>query len=145
MSKAGVEIRRKGFAHERELAKRLYNEGFAVIRSPASGSKLKRIFYPDIVAIYKGKTLVFEVKAYSKLDYIYIKEEKIKRIVDFSERAGGRSFIVVKIIGSGEWKVVPVTELERTKKGYYSLKISKIEKAKLLEDLIKEIKGDVSD
>jgi Holliday junction resolvase len=145
MSKAGVEIRRKGFAHERELAKRLYNEGFAVIRAPASGSKLKRIFYPDIIAIYKGKTLVFEVKAYSKLDYIYIKEEKIKKIVDFSERAGGRSFIAVKIIGSGEWKVVPVQELERTRSGYYSLKISKIEKAELLEDLIKRVKGDVSD
>ncbi|MCQ5337267.1 MAG: Holliday junction resolvase Hjc [Candidatus Methanomethylicia archaeon] len=145
MGKAGAEVRRKGFAHERELAKRLYEEGFAVIRAPASGSKLKRIFYPDVVAIYKGKTLVFEVKAYSKLDYVYLEEEKIKRIVDFSERAGGRSFIAVKIIGSGEWRVIPVTELERTKKGYYSLKISKIEKAQLLEDLIKKVKSDVND
>jgi len=37
-SNAGVNIRRKGFAHERELAVRLYREGFAVIRAPASGS-----------------------------------------------------------------------------------------------------------
>ena len=145
MSKAGVEIRRKGFAHERELAKRLYEEGFAVIRAPASGSKLKRIFYPDIVAIYKNRVLIFEVKAYTEVDYIYLKEDKVKRLLDFAKRSGGEVYIAVKIIGSGDWKVISIYELERTKSGYYSLKTYKIEKAELLKGLIKKVKGDVSD
>ncbi|MEM1828904.1 MAG: Holliday junction resolvase, partial [Desulfurococcaceae archaeon] len=36
----------KGFSHERDLVRRLWEYGFAVMRAPASGSKAKRVRYP---------------------------------------------------------------------------------------------------
>jgi len=35
--------KRKGTAHERDLAYKLFEAGFAVLRGPASGSKVKRL------------------------------------------------------------------------------------------------------
>ncbi|MEM0326303.1 MAG: Holliday junction resolvase, partial [Desulfurococcaceae archaeon] len=53
-----MSTRRRGFFHERDLVRRLWEHGFAVIRAPASGSRVKHVVYPDIVALYKGKVII---------------------------------------------------------------------------------------
>jgi Holliday junction resolvase len=137
----GVVYRRRGFHYERELAKLLYRAGFAVIRAPASGSRAKRVFYPDIVAIYKKNILVFEVKARSEPCDIYIEKEKVERLRDFAERAGGEAYIAVKIISLGEWRVVPLDKLWETEEGNYRVSKFTLERSIELEELLGKIKS----
>jgi Holliday junction resolvase len=141
MSKGGLEVRRKGFEHERELARRLFREGFAVIRAPASGAKVFRLIYPDVVAIYKNKVLIFEVKAYSSLRVVYIDARRYEQLMAFAERAGGEAFLAFKLIGTGEWRLVPFSKLEKTKSGVYRCGIGQLEIAEKLEDVIARVKG----
>jgi len=141
MSKGGLEARRKGFEHERELARRLFKEGFAVLRAPASGAKVFRLIYPDVIAIYKNKVLVFEVKAYSSLRVVYIDARRYERLMTFAERAGGETYLAFKLIGSGEWRLVPFSKLEKTKSGVYRCGIGQLEIAEKLEDVIARVKG----
>lgn len=130
----------KGFAHERELARRLWKEGFAVVRAPASGAKTKRVIYPDITAIYKRTVLVIEVKVFSKPRDVYIEGRKIRRLVEFAERAGGKSLIAIKFIGSGEWRLVDVRGLELTPSGYYRIPRKLVYEGIKLEELIERVK-----
>jgi len=136
----GVVYRRRGFHYERELARLLYREGFAVIRAPASGSRAKRVFYPDIVALYKKNILVFEVKARSELCDIYIEREKVERLRDFAERSGGEAYVVVKITSTGEWRAVPLDQLWETEAGNYRVSKFTLERSARLEELLKIVK-----
>lgn len=137
----GAVYRRRGFHYERELAKMLYRLGFAVIRAPASGSRAKRVFYPDIVALYKKNILVFEVKARSELCDIYIDKYKVERLRDFAERSGGEAYIAVKITSTGEWRVVPLNQLWTTKEGNYRVSKFILEKSARLEDVVERVKS----
>jgi len=98
--------RRRGFAAERELVKKLWRYGFAAIRGPASGAKIKRSVYPDVVAIYRGIVLVFEVKSRKKLQNIYMSREQLEKLLEFARRAGGKPFIAVKISELRDWRIV---------------------------------------
>jgi Holliday junction resolvase len=138
----GVVYRLKGFHYERELARILYKQGFAVIRAPASGSRAKRVFYPDIVAIYKRSVLVFEVKARSELSDIYIDKYKVERLRDFAERSGGEAYVAVKITSLGEWRVVPISQLWVTEAGNYRVSKFTLERSARLEELVKKVKSD---
>jgi Holliday junction resolvase len=140
MEKGGFEARRKGFEHERDLARRLFREGFAVIRAPASGSRTKRVIYPDVLAIFRGKILIFEVKAFSQRRVVYIDQRRYERLKTFAERSGGKLFLAIKIIGEGKWKIVEFEKLERTKSGVLRCGIGQIDVAMSLEDLIKKVK-----
>jgi Holliday junction resolvase len=140
----GIIYRRRGFQYERELARMLYREGFAVIRAPASGSKAKRVFYPDIVAMYKKNILVFEVKTRSEPSDVYIEKEKVERLRDFAERSGGEAYIAVKITSSGEWRAVPLNQLWTTREGNYRVSKFILERSIKLEELLGKIKSGVS-
>jgi Holliday junction resolvase len=141
MYKGEIEVRRKGFEHERELARRLFKEGFAVLRAPASGAKVFRLIYPDVVAIFKGRVLVFEVKAYSSLRVVYIDASRYERLMAFAERSGGEAFLAFKLIGTGEWRLVPFSKLEKIRSGVYRCGIGQLEIAEKLEDVIARVKG----
>jgi len=139
----GVVYRRRGFHYERELARMLYREGFAVIRAPASGSKAKRVFYPDIVALYKKNILVFEVKTRSEPSDIYIDKYKVERLRDFAERSGGEAYIAVKTTSTGEWRAVPLRDLWTTREGNYRVSKFILERSINLGELIKKVKSSV--
>ncbi|MCS7099263.1 MAG: Holliday junction resolvase Hjc [Sulfolobales archaeon] len=109
--------RSRGYRAERELVAQLWRRGFAVMRAPASGSKVKRAHYPDVVAIKNGRVAVFEVKSRSKEGNIYIEEEQIAKLVEFAARAGGKAFVAVKLPRQ-DWAFVPVERLELTSSGY---------------------------
>lgn len=129
----------RGFSHERDLVKKLWDKGFAAMRSPASGSKTKRVKYPDIVALKNGKIIVLEVKTISKERTVYIDSYQVEKLKIFSERSGGEPYIAVKIIGSGEWRFIPLEHLERTDSGRYKLTIDMIRNGLLLKDLISRL------
>jgi Holliday junction resolvase len=137
----GVVYRRRGFHYERELAKMLYKMGFAVIRAPASGSRARRVFYPDIVALYKKNILVFEVKARSEPCDVYIEKEKVERLRDFAERSGGEAYIAVKITSTGEWRAVSLTQLWTTREGNYRVSKFILERSIKLDELLGKIKS----
>lgn len=132
---------RVGFTHERELAVRLYREGFAVVRAPASGAKARRLYYPDVTAIYRGRVIAFEVKAFSKPRDVYMEEYRYRRLADFASRAGGVAVLAVKYVGTGVWRVVPLELGERTPSGYYRYPRRLVEGSKTLEEVLAEVKG----
>ena len=132
--------RKRGFAHERDLVKKLWNHGFAVVRAPASGSKARHVVYPDVIALYKGKVIVAEVKTASKPRPIYIEEEKVNRLVEFAERAGGEAYVAVKVIGTGDWVFIPVSKLTKSG-GKYRVSREAIAEGVKLEALVSLVKG----
>jgi len=133
--------RRIGFQHERDLARKLWSKGFAVMRAPASGSKAKHTVYPDLVAIKNKHILVFEVKTMHKPRSIYIPRERIDRMNEFIKRSNGIGYIAVKIIGSGEWRFIPLSELELTPSGNYKVLKDKIESGLRLRDLVNMVES----
>ncbi|MEM0453456.1 MAG: Holliday junction resolvase Hjc [Sulfolobales archaeon] len=131
--------RTKGYAAERELVIKLWKYGFAVMRAPASGAKIKKAKYPDLIAIKSSKVLVFEVKSRSKPDTIYISEEQIRKLRDFAERAGGQAFIAVKISGD-KWRTVGLEQLERINNNTYKLSKDVLLNSKDLDEVLRELK-----
>lgn len=128
----------RGYTAERELVTKLWKMGFAVMRAPASGSKIKKAKYPDVVAIKSCKVLVFEVKSRSKIDNIYIDEEQIRKLREFADRAGGQAFIAIKISG-GVWKAI---ELERLEKLGSTYKVGRdiLLNSKELDEVLRDLK-----
>jgi Holliday junction resolvase len=87
------------------------------MRAPASGAKIKKAKYPDVVAIKKGRVAVFEVKSRSREGAVYIDREQVEKLLSFAERAGGKAYIAVRISGRG-WVFVPASKLEYTGSTY---------------------------
>lgn len=131
---------KKGFSHERDLVRKLWEYGFAAIRAPASGSRTKRVVYPDVVAIYKGKIIVAEVKTVGKKRSIYIEKDKIERLKEFASRAGATAYVAVKIVGTGEWLFVPL-ELLIESECSYKLPQEALAYAMDLKTLVSVFKG----
>ncbi|WP_440059402.1 Holliday junction resolvase Hjc [Thermogladius sp. 4427co] len=128
-----MSARRRGFAHERDLARKLWAKGFAVMRAPASGSKAKRLRYPDLVAIRNRVVFAFEIKTTSNASRdIYIEKEQIEKLIEFSKRAGGEAFIAVKVVGEGEWYFIPVSELVVTPGGNYKITLREESRSRFL-------------
>uniref|UniRef100_A0A7C2Z229 Crossover junction endodeoxyribonuclease Hjc n=1 Tax=Ignisphaera aggregans TaxID=334771 RepID=A0A7C2Z229_9CREN len=108
----GRRRRTTGVSAERELVSKLWKQGFAVIRGPASGSRIKKGVYPDIVAIKNRHVFVIEVKKRAKLDHIYIDREQIEKLKEFARRAGGEPLIAVKVAEKRVWKAVPISNVK---------------------------------
>ena len=130
--------RGRGFRAERELVRKLWKMGFAAIRGPASGAKVKKSVYPDVVAIRNGLVLVFEVKYRRKPDTIYIPQRQVEKIVEFARRASGIPLIAVRIGELKEWKVIQVSELE-TYRDMYRITQLMLQQSPSLEDFIESL------
>ncbi|RLG82200.1 MAG: Holliday junction resolvase [Thermoprotei archaeon] len=138
MGSASGKARSRGYRAERELVATLWKLGFAVMRAPASGAKIKRADYPDVVAIYKGRVAVFEVKARSRAGTIYIDEGQVRKLLTFAERAGGRAYIAVRLPHIG-WRIIPASALERVKGGRYRLRKDIIEVGEGIAGVLKDL------
>uniref|UniRef100_A0A7J3QDM2 Crossover junction endodeoxyribonuclease Hjc n=1 Tax=Ignisphaera aggregans TaxID=334771 RepID=A0A7J3QDM2_9CREN len=103
--------RARGFRAERELVTKLWKMGFAVIRGPASGAKIRRSIYPDVVAIKDRKIFVFEVKVRSKPSSIYIDRNQLSKVIEFARRASGEALLAIRITSLKIWKAIPVNEI----------------------------------
>ncbi|AAL63994.1 Holliday junction resolvase Hjc [Pyrobaculum aerophilum] len=104
-----MSVKRKGSAKERELANFFWERGCAVLRGCSSGGGVRKRYVPDVVAICKGKVLVFEVKYRSKYTPIKIEREKLEKLAVFAKRAGGEAYLLVKY-GRNPWKVLEIRD-----------------------------------
>lgn len=132
--------RRKGFQHERDLARKLWDHGFAVIRAPASGSKAKHIMYPDLVAIRDRHIFAFEIKTVYREKTIYIPKIQVEKLREFIRRAGGKGYIAVKIVGESGWRFISLDELEETCGGNYKVSRDLLKKGLRIRDLVSIVK-----
>jgi len=123
-----VKSRSKGYRAERELVHALWRLGFAVMRAPASGARIRKAEYPDVVAIMKGRVAVFEVKSRAKPTGIYIELDQVRKLLDFAERAGGIPYIAVKLPHK-EWKFVKVSRESIKENKTYKVSKEDIEKS----------------
>jgi len=128
--------RLRGFSHERDLARKFFRLGFAVMRGPASGAKSNHIIYPDIVAIKDGVIFVFEVKTSTKDRIIYVPKHQVDKLIEFSKRANALPFIVVKIVGKTGWRFIKIEYLDITKSGNYKITPALIYNGMTFSDII---------
>jgi Holliday junction resolvase len=132
--------RQKGFQAERELARRLWEKGLAVVRGPASGAGARRIFYPDLVVLYKGSTYVLEVKVRSKPEPIIIKPPKSIRMLEFASRAGAKIFVAIKTPKHG-WRFVEVRTTHVSSDGSIRIASNEVESGLSFEDFLRLVKA----
>lgn len=124
-SDARRKARARGFQKERELVRKLWEEGFACIRAPASGAKVRRSVQPDIIAIRNNVIFVMEVKTRKNSKSVYIEGEKIEKLTEWAKRAGTNAIPLVALYVSREhgWRFIPVSLLELTGGGYYKVNL----------------------
>ncbi len=135
----GRRSRSRGYRAERELVNELWRLGFAVMRAPASGAKIKKADYPDIVAIREGKVAVFEVKSRAKTQTIYLEKEQVHKLLNFTERAGGKAYIAIRIPHK-EWKFIRAENLQETKGGKLKVTKQQIIDAPNLAGVLKDLR-----
>jgi len=115
------------------LVKRFWDNGWAAIRSPGSGSS--RLPSPDIIAGTRTRKIVIEAKM-TKDDRKYFEDEEIAQIRKFGEVFGAEPWVAVKFKGE-DWLFLTLEDLAKTEKGSAITKdIAKI-KGLLLEEVIK--------
>ena len=103
-------MKRRGTSHERDLAAKLYELDWVVMRAPASGAAAKRYLYPDLVALKGGKAVAIEVKTTKGKSHLYIKKRQYEILKEWEEKGGAKAWIAVKVIHKG-WRFYPIERL----------------------------------
>ena len=122
---------KKGSQHERELVILLDENGFAVMRAPASGGATNREL-PDVLAGNGSEVYAIEAKSRGS-DVVYLTKEEVSELLYFSENFGAKPLIGVRFdIKYGDpahgddtnpgWYFLPPQELYRTESGNYRVK-----------------------
>ena len=101
-----------GSVEERDLVNKLWDAGFAAMRAPASGGATKRPL-PDVLAGNSKLYLAIEVKS-TKQDHIYIDNEKISNLIQFSEIFGATPYVGAKFIRK-PWRFIKLEDLHVTR------------------------------
>lgn len=109
----------KGDRRERELVNLLDDAGFAVVRSPASGSGTGRP-QPDLLAGNGDDFYAIEAKS-SSGDPIYIDGEELEALLYFSQNFGARPRVGVRF-DREDWYFFHPGELYQTPGGNYRVK-----------------------
>lgn len=109
----------KGDRRERELVNRLDEAGFAVIRSPASGSATQRE-QPDVLAGDGDTFYAIEAKS-SSGDPIYLTGEEVEALVYFARNFGAKARIGVRF-DREDWYFFHPGTLHVTEGGNYRVK-----------------------
>ena len=105
---------KKGYRFERELLHKLWEIGFAAVRTPASG--VMSYPCPDIIA-GNGKTyLAIEVKMRSSLP-LYLSKDEVNSLKKFSEVFGAKPLVALKVKGSG-WRFFTLDMLVESRSNY---------------------------
>jgi len=114
----------KGSSRERELVEMLWEEGFGVVRAPASGSATDRAL-PDLVAGNDDRDLRLAVEAKaSASDTVYIDGEEVTQLIEFADRFGARARVGVRF-DREDWYFFHPGDLHVTDGGNYRVKKGK--------------------
>lgn len=108
-------MKAKGTKYERDLVNMFWEAGFGVMRAPTSGGATTRAM-PDLVAGNGEVYYAIEVKMRKSLP-VYISEEQVHELYEFSDRFGAIPLIAVKLPYK-PWRFINALELKRTGKGY---------------------------
>lgn len=110
---------RKGERRERELVNLLDDQGFAVMRAPASGSATEREL-PDVLA--GNGELFYAIEAKSSAgDPIYLTGEEVEALVFFARNFGAKPRIGVRF-DREDWFFFHPADLYTTDGGNYRVK-----------------------
>ena len=113
--------KKSGIAAERQLVNLFWAHDFAAIRVPASGAGSKSYPKPDIIAGNGVKYYAFELKT-STSEKIYLRDDEIQELSDFSEKFGCIPLVAVKFTKrSREWKFFLIDHLKKTTGGNYKI------------------------
>lgn len=110
---------RKGERRERELVNLLDENGFAVMRAPASGSATEREL-PDVLAGNGSVFYAIEAKS-SAGDPIYLTGEEVESLVFFAQNFGSKPRIGVRF-DREDWYFFHPGDLHVTDGGNYRVK-----------------------
>ena len=114
-----VNVNAKGDRRERELVNLLDENGFAVMRAPASGSATDREL-PDVLAGDADSFYAIEAKS-SGGDPIYLTGEEVEALVYFSRNFGAKPRIAVRF-DREDWYFFHPGDLHVTGGGNYRVK-----------------------
>jgi Holliday junction resolvase len=109
----------KGDRRERELVNQLDDNGFAVMRAPASGSATEREL-PDVLAGNGEDFYAIEAKS-SAGEPIYIDGEEIEALIFFAKNFGAKPCVGVRF-DREDWYFFHVDDLYQTDGGNYRVK-----------------------
>lgn len=110
---------RKGERRERELVNLLDEQGFAVMRAPASGSATEREL-PDVLA--GNGELFYAIEAKSSAgDPIYLTGKEVEALVFFARNFGAKPRIGVRF-DREDWFFFHPADLYTTEGGNYRVK-----------------------
>jgi len=135
MAPGGYKSQQKGKSAEYKLMKILQNANYFVMRAPGSGARAKHYPYVDVIAIKKGKVLLFEVKAREFIRSIYIDSLQYQKLKEAEELSGGTAYIAVYIQSTKVWYLFTLDKL-RQKDSVYMLGIKKYNEALSLDVVI---------
>lgn len=124
--------KRKGSAHERELANKLWSMGLAVLRGCSSGGGVRKRYVPDLVVMGKGFVLVIEVKYRAEPANIRIEAEKVRKLLEFARRSNGNAYVAVKYARE-PWRFLEISD---DINGDFTIKPTDLSNAPTLEQLI---------
>ncbi len=122
-----------GTQGEREIVKRFWENGWASIRSPGSGSS--RFPSPDVIAGNKNRKIVIEAKV-TRDDKKYFDLEEIEQIKVFGLVFGAEPWVAVKFKGE-DWLFVTLEDLSSSGNGFVLTKEVAKRKGLLIEEVIK--------
>jgi len=137
MEKSSPYIR--GRRYEYKLMSILKKNGFFVMRSPASGRKSVRYYYPDIVAIKQGRIIIFEVKMIGDKRALYLPRRQYRKLEWIRRVTGAECYISVYYKDKGKFLFVDLNSYERKSNRYYIWSRRYItEKGKTLSEVVGE-------
>ena len=128
-----MSMKSKGTKGERDLVRRFWDNGWAAIRSPGSGSS--RLPSPDIIAGTKNRKIVIEAKI-TKENKKYFGIDEIQQIREFGAVFGAEPWVAIKFQGE-DWLFVNLEDLDSTGQSFAIDKDKAIMKGLLLEEVIK--------
>ncbi len=107
---------RKGYRAELELVALLKDRGFYAVRLPISGGKN---FPCDVLAARGSDRRAYQVKE-TKADRIYLSQETVEALLNFSKAFGFKAYIAVKWKGKrkNKWTIIKVEKPEPIKIEY---------------------------
>lgn len=122
----------KGTRTERELVNKLWEKGYAVMRSPTSGGGRKHP-QPDVLFSNGEITVAVEAKSSSKRR-VYIDKNEIKQLSEFCEKFGALGLIGLRF-DYDKWRFLDPSYLEDVGKNYKVIKRTARKHGKTIDEI----------
>ena len=122
-----------GTKGERDILKMFWDNGWAAVRTPGSGSA--RFPSPDIIAGKKDRRMVIEAKI-TKENKKYFEEKEIRELKYFGNLFGAEIWVAIRFKGEN-WFFINIEDLIFSGKSYSIDKENDKMKGLLFEEIIK--------